>query len=91
MLWNLGFLEEEEKDNPDLKQLIDNLRTINLLSYLLPAQYREDARRELAKVDWTRQPEKTRKLYRKPIPYLKIRQWILSEGARVKQWIVRHR
>ena len=91
MLWNLGFLEEEEKDNPDLKQLIDNLRTINLISYLLHGQYREDARRELAKVDWTRQPEKTRNLYRKPIPYLKIRQWILSEGARVKQWIVRHR
>ena len=91
MLWNLGFLEKEEKDNPDLKQLIDNLRTINLLSYLLPRQYREAARRELAKVDWTRQPEKTRSLYRKPIPYLKIRQWILSHGARVKQWIVKHR
>ncbi len=91
MLWNMGFLEEEEKDNPDLKQLIDNLRTINLISYLLHGQYREDARRELAKVDWTRQPEKTRNLYRKPIPYLTIRQWILCQGARVKQWIAKHR
>ncbi len=91
MLWNLGFLEEEEKDNPALKQLIDNLRTINLISYLLHGQYREDARRELAKVDWTRQPKKTRDLYRKPIPYLAVRQWILCQGARVKQWIVKHR
>lgn len=91
MLWNLGFLEAEEKENPDLKQLIDNLRTFNLLSYLLPGQYREDAQRELVKVDWTRQPKKTRNLYRKPIPYLIVRQWMLRQGARVKQWIVKHR
>ena len=32
---NLGYLEEEEKRNPDYKQLIDNLRTFSLLPYYL--------------------------------------------------------
>ena len=37
------------------------------------------------------EPVKERHRRLNEIPYLKIRQWILSEGARVKQWIVRHR
>ena len=87
MLWHLGPLEEEEKVNPDFKQLIDNIRTYVLLWYLLTDEYREDARKELAKVDWSRQSEKTRKLYRKPISYLIVRQEILKVGSMVKQWI----
>ena len=59
MLWNLGYLEPLEKSDADYKQLVDNLRTYSLYMYLIDKRYREDARRELAKVDWSRQPEKT--------------------------------
>ena len=90
MLWNLGYLEGEEKENPDYKQLIDNLRTYGLFPYYLSKQYREAAREELQKVDWSRQSEKTRILYRKPIPYLKIRQGILKMGAYVKQRVFKY-
>ena len=85
MLWNLGYLEPVEKTDPDYKQLIDNLRTYGLLSYLLTKQYRQAARQELAKVDWDRQPIATRRLYRLPIWILRCRQRILIIGSRLKQ------
>ena len=87
MLWNLRHLELEEKNNPDYKQLIDNLRTYGLMTYLITDQYREAARGELAKVDWTQQPSKTRKLYQKPVIYLKLRMQVLKIGSTVKQFL----
>lgn len=89
MLWNLGYLEPEEKTNPDYKQLIDNLRTYGLLPYLLTKQHRDAARQELAKVDWDRQPIATRRLYRLPVWILRLRQYMLKLGSRIKQHIVR--
>lgn len=85
MLWNLGYLEPEEKTNPDYKQLIDNLRTYGLLPYLLTKQYRSAARQELAKVNWGQQPIKTQRLYRMPIIYLKVQMSFLKLGSKVKQ------
>lgn len=90
MLWNLGYLETEEKINPDYKQLIDNLRTYSLLPYLLTRQYRSAARQELAKVDWGQQPIRTRRLYQKPILYLKLRMQFLKLGSKVKQSVIKH-
>ena len=45
MLWNLDYLEDEERNNPDYKTLIDNLRTYNLLPYYLSRQYRRFAKK----------------------------------------------
>ncbi len=90
MLWNLGYLEAEEKTNPDYKRLIDELRTYGLMSYLLSTEYRNNAKRELAKVDWAKQPQKTRFLYHCPVPFLKLRQSFLVRGSRIKQWIIKH-
>lgn len=85
MLWNLGYLEEVEKTNPDYKQLIDYLRTYGLLPYYLSKEYHESAKQELAKVDWSRQQEKYKRLYHMPIWYLKIKQKMLSVGSKIKQ------
>ncbi len=90
MLWHVGFLEVEEQTNPDYKQLIDKLRTTNLLPYYLDNRFRASTRKELDKVDWAHQPEKTRKLYRKPILYLEIRQRILKMGSIVKQVVFKY-
>ena len=49
MLWNLGYLEGEEKTNCDYKQLIDNLRAFSLLPYYLSDEYHEAAKREFGK------------------------------------------
>jgi hypothetical protein len=73
MLWQLGEYEPLEKSNPDYKQLIDNLRTYSLMNYLLDRRYRNAARTELAKVDWSRQPARTRRLYQCPVWLLMLR------------------
>lgn len=85
MLWNVDFLSEEEKKNPDYKQLIDNLRTYGLLPYYLSKEYRDAAKQELAKVDWERQPEKTKRLFQKPLPMLKARNKVMRLGSKLKQ------
>ena len=85
MLWNLGYLEPEEKTNADYKQLIDNLRTYSLMPYLLTKQYRSAARQELAKVDWSRQPANTARIYRLPVGILRLRRFALLTGVKIKK------
>lgn len=85
MLWNLNYLEPVEKTNLDYKQLIDNLRAYSLLPYLLTKQYYSAARQELDKVDWSRQPIKTQRLYRLPIWILRLRRFVLRMGATIKK------
>lgn len=90
MLWNLDYLEEEERANPDCKRMMDNLRTYSLFPYYLSRQYREDAKIELDKVDWAQQPKKIRDLYRMPIAFLRFRDRFLKIGSATKQWIIKH-
>jgi glycosyltransferase involved in cell wall biosynthesis len=85
MLWQLENYESLEKTNADYKQMIDNLRTYSLMNYLLDKQYRNAARTELDKVDWSHQPANTRRLYRNPIWVLHLRQFILKNGSHLKQ------
>lgn len=90
MLWNLDYLEEEEKNNPDYKLLIDNLRVYSLLPYYLSNEFREDARKELAKVDWSKQPVKSIATYKKPIWFLICKRKFLKAGSKIKQMILKH-
>ena len=90
MLWNLGYLEEDEKTNPDYKQLIDNLRTYSLFPYYLSRQYRDVAQKELDKVDWSKQASRIRRLYRKPRYYLCFRQWLLGIASKTKIWLYKY-
>ena len=85
MLWNLGFLSEEEKTNPDYKRLIDNLRTYDLLPYYLSRDYHEAAKEELDKVDWNNQSTKTRKQYRQPPAWMRMKLEIMKVGSKLKQ------
>lgn len=89
MLWNVGSLDAFEKTDPDYKQLIDNLRAYSLFPYFLSKQYHDTARLELDKVDWTRQPNKTRLRYQMPVWFLRLRQTVLVYGVVVKQWILK--
>ena len=89
MLWQLGEYEPLEKTNTDYKQLIDNLRTYSLQNYLLDNQYRDAARSELLKVDWSRQTAAIRRQYHHPIWMLKLKQHLLKTGSRIKQYLLR--
>ena len=90
MLWNLEYLEKEEKTNPDYKSLIDGLRTYSLLPYYLSRQYRSDAKQQLSKVDWNGQSSKYRRLYKTPVPILKCKYAFLKLGSKLKQFIIKH-
>ena len=85
MLWNLGFLEEEEKSNSDYKQLIDNLRTYGLYPYYLSKNYHNAAEKELGKVDWDRQPVKRKKQYQQPLFWMRIKFRIGVLGGALKR------
>lgn len=89
MLWNLDYLENEEKTNPDYKPLIDNLRTYSLLPYYFSKEYHKVAAEELSKVEWSLQDEEWQKLYKKPLWYLRLRNRILKTGSEVKQFLLR--
>ena len=86
MLWNLGFLSEEEKTNPDCKQLLDNLRTYGLLPYYLSKQYYEDAQKELDKVDWNLQSKEMRDQYHLPLWWIKFRNKVVELGSKLKHF-----
>lgn len=88
MLWNLSFLEEEERMNASYKRLIDNLRTYGLLPYYVSKEYHEMAQRELDKVDWERQPVRIREQYQQPIGLLRIHYALHCMGSRVKQMLL---
>lgn len=85
MLWNVEFLEDEEKVNPDYKRLVDNLRVCGLFPYYLFKDYHEAAKIELEKVDWKRQPERLRKQYKKPLMLLRFEEKIKRCGVGIKQ------
>lgn len=85
MLWNLDLFAEEEHRNPDYKQLIDNLRTYELMPYYISKEYYELAKQELGKVNWQKQPEKTKKLFKKPLVCLKIKYLVLKWCSNIKK------
>ena len=87
MLWNLDYLEEEEKNNPDYKQLIDNLRVYGLFNHFISKEYHEAAVQQLQKVDWSKQPKSYIRLYAKPLWYLRLRQKFLEQGVMVKRML----
>lgn len=85
MLWNLGFLKNEEKTNPDYKQLVNNLRTYSLMPYYISEEYHNDAKIELDKVDWNHQPLKIKRLYQRPMWFLKLMQKFMRLGSKIKR------
>jgi len=89
MLWNLDFLFEEERTNPDYKQLIDNLRVYSLYPYFLAKNYHSLAKKELDKVCWEKQPIKIQKQYMCPLVWLRIRHRVQSLGVMTKQHLLR--
>lgn len=89
MLWHLEEYEPLEATRPDYKQLVDNLRCYSLMGYLLDRRYRSAARAELAKVDWSRQPAETRRLFRQPVWMLQLRRHVLKTGSCIKQHLKR--
>ena len=89
MLWNIDYLEKEETSHPELKQLLDNLRTYSLFPYYISREYHQDAELLLKKVDWTKQPARITRKYKYPVFFLRIYSKFMSLGSKYKQILIR--
>ena len=73
----------------DWKLLLDKLRVNGLLEYWLDKRYHNMAVQELAKVDWSQQPDSVKRIYKTPIWLLKAKRQVMKWGSAVKQALVR--
>lgn len=89
MLWNLDYLSDEEKTNPDYKRLIDNLRVYSLEPYFLSNKYHAAAVEQLAKVDWSLQPAGKYRYYRRPLWLLRAENRFMRVGSAIKQRLIK--
>lgn len=70
-------------------QLLDKLRISGLMDYWLSDEYRDMAAKELAKVDWSKQPKRAKSQYEKPIWVIKAKRRFLHIGSYFKQKLIK--
>ena len=73
----------------DWQALLDKLRVNGLLEYWMSKEYHDMAAQELAKVDWSQQPDSVKRTYKTPIWMLKVKRQMMKWGSVVKQALVR--
>ena len=96
MLFKMQYLESEvETENSvienkeDWKQLLDKLRVNGLLEYWMSEEYHDIAKKELTKIDWSKQTAKVCKVYKTPIWWLRSKMNFMRVGSWVKQRLIR--
>lgn len=96
MLFKMQYLEgvvEIEnsliENKADWKQLLDKLRVSGLLEYWMSDEYHDIAKKELTKVDWSKQSAKVCKVYKTPIWWLRSKMNFMRVGSWVKQRLIR--
>ena len=94
MLFNLDLLEPHRLvaqspycPNEDWSLLLDWLRVSGLLDYWLDNRYHDLAADELAKVEWSKQPESVKRLYKTPIWLLKAKKRLMKWGSYFKKLV----
>lgn len=70
-------------------QLIDKLRVDGLLEYWMDERYHDIVAKELAKVDWSKQPKSAKAQYEKPICLLKAKRKFMQIGSYCKQRLIK--
>ena len=73
----------------DWQALLDKLRVNGLLEYWLDKKYHDLAADELKKVDWSKQPNSVKRIYKTPIWILKVKRQVMKWGSWCKQRIYR--
>lgn len=73
----------------DWQALLDKLRVSGLLDYWIDSRYHYVAAQELAKVDWSLQPDSVKRIYKTPIWMLKMKRQVMKWGSAVKQVFIK--
>lgn len=93
MYFHFDEIEEElrakSQEQRDVwTQLLDKLRLNGLMDYWLSDEYHDAAAEELKKVDWSKQPRKVKRLYEKPICWLRAKRRFKIIGSYCKQQLI---
>ncbi len=88
-IFNLSFLEKDENHNQELKKLLDGLRVRALLKYHLSLKYQKETKRELQKVDFSKQNSYYRYVYHSPRIFIKSYLALKKNGSAIKQNLIR--
>lgn len=94
MLFNMSDIESRVESGVwrvEWKALLDKLRVSGLMEYWLSDEYHDAAAEELKKVDWSKQPKKTKEEYERPIWLLKLKRRFMQIGSYCKQKLIRLR
>ena len=73
----------------DWHNLLDRLRITGLMDYWLSDEYHDQAAEELKKVDWSKQTNSVKRMYKMPIWLLKLKRWVMQVGSFCKQRIIK--
>lgn len=84
-IFNLDYIQEEAK-NPDLKQLLDNLRVYTLMRYYIKNCYSNNFEKEIRKVDFSKQPKAIQRFYRTPKILLKVKNQLIVKLYNAKNY-----
>ena len=84
----VASIETKQPTAHDWKKLIDKLRVNGLLEYWMSEEYHNQAAIELAKVDWSKQPDSVKRMYRTPIWMLKVKRQVKKWGSALKQTLL---
>ena len=75
--------------NEDWQALLDKLRINGLLEYWLDKRYHDLAANELEKIDWNKQPDSIKRIYKTPIWLLNMKRMVMQLGSYCKQKIIK--
>jgi glycosyltransferase involved in cell wall biosynthesis len=88
--FQLSYLEPEEKKNPELKKLLDNLRAVSLEHYFFKKKYSEEVREIISNIDFRNIQLKTRLTYKLPFPLAKIRFLFYKTASGLKSKMIKY-
>ena len=74
----------------DWQALLDKLRVNGLLEYWMSKEYHDIAAQELAKVDWSKQPDSVKRMYKTPIWMLKTKRAVMRVGSAAKMYLIKN-
>jgi glycosyltransferase involved in cell wall biosynthesis len=88
-IFNLAYLEVEEKTNLSLKILLDGLRVRALIRYRLAALYQKETNSILQSVDFSLQPKYYQRIYQWPIAIIRLYFRYKKLGSALKQELIK--
>jgi hypothetical protein len=83
-IFNLDYLQQEEKENQTLHQMLDNLRVYTLERYYIQNKFQNEFKREISKVNFSKQPKSVQRFYKTPRKILNLKKIVINTLIKIK-------